>query len=131
MKKSICALGLVILGLLPLMGVAQTHPVWKELKTFHSLMSSTFHPSEDGNFAPLKAKADSLYIAAQLWQSSAIPANYKTDETKASLTKLVNQCAALKKAVIAKMTDDKLKKLITEAHEIFHTIVEKCKKEDK
>jgi hypothetical protein len=103
---------------------------WPEMKTFHSYMAATFHPSEEGNLLPLKAKADSLYIAAKQWSETAIPSNFKPVETKAELTKLVAQCATLKEAVAAKKNDKELTKLITEAHDIFHKIVGECRKAD-
>lgn len=105
-------------------------PSWPEMKTFHSYMASTFHPAEEGNLAPLKAKADSLYAAARQWSKTAIPSNFKPVETKAELTKLVAQCAAIKEAVAAKKADKELIKLITAAHDIFHKIVGECQKAD-
>lgn len=101
---------------------------WAEMKTFHSFMSSTFHPAEEGNLAPLKAKADSLLISAKLWQASLIPSDFKPAETKAALSKLVAKSESIQKAVAASQPDEKLKKLITEAHDIFHTIVGECRK---
>lgn len=110
---------------------AQTNPAaWPEMKNFHSFMSSTFHPSEEGNLAPLKAKADSMYMAAKQWQASAIPASYKPKETKVALEKLVKQCAEIKTSVANNAADDELKKLIANAHDVFHTIVKECRKED-
>jgi hypothetical protein len=103
-------------------------PVWKELKAFHSLMSAGFHPAEEGNFAPLIQKADSLLVAAKNWQASPIPADFKPAETKAALEKLVAQCARLKKAVDAKASNEVLLKQISEAHDVFHTIVGECRK---
>jgi len=103
---------------------------WAEMKNFHHFMSTTFHPSEEGNLTPLREKADSMLIAAKQWQVSPIPANYKTEETKKALTKLVKQCTLIKKAVAKKATDNVLKKQISDAHDIFHTIVEECRKED-
>jgi len=108
----------------------QAKPSWPEMKTFHSYMSSTFHPAEEGNLVPLKAKADSLLIVAQLWNQSAVPSNFKPDETKAELTKLVTQCTIVKEAVAAKKDDKELTKLITAAHDIFHKIVGECRKAD-
>lgn len=110
---------------------AQTgKPGWPEMKTFHSFMSSTFHPAEEGNFVPLKSKADSLLITAKLWQASPVASDYKPAETKAALKKLVKQCTLLKSAVKNNATNDKLMKLIGDAHDIFHTITGKCRKED-
>ena len=110
---------------------AQATPaVWAEMKNFHHFMSSTFHPAEEGNLAPLKEKSDSLLIAAKQWQASSIPATYKTAETKEALKKLVQLCTKLKVSVAKHVSDDELKKQITAAHDIFHTINKECKKEE-
>lgn len=131
MKKTVLML-LFAIGVFAFAGKAQTtQPGWPEMKAFHSLMSGTFHPAEEGNLAPLRAKADSLLAGAEAWQKSEIPANYKPVETKEALTKLVNRCRDIKKAVLANMNDDKLKKMIADAHDIFHKIVGECQKADK
>ena len=130
--KSIVRLVVIMLAMIPAISFAQTgKPApWAELKTFHSFMSATFHPTEEGNFAPLKAKADSLLIAAKAWQASKIPADYKPEETKLTLDKLVQQCRMIAGAVAANAADEKLKVMIADAHEIFHKIVGECKKTD-
>jgi hypothetical protein len=122
---------IILLAIIPLtIFVKAQSKEWKEEKAFHSLMSSSFHPAEEGNFKPLKQKADSLVIASKAWQASAIPANYKIKETKEELQKLVAQCIKIQTALKANATNEELKKQITEAHEIFHHIVGECKKND-
>lgn len=100
---------------------------WAELKAFHSVMSKTFHPAEEGNLKPVKDSASLLLAKAKLWQASAVPADYNKEETTKTLALLVAKCEELNAAVIANKSDADLKKLITEAHEIFHQIVEKCR----
>lgn len=132
--KSIVRIAVIMLAMIPAISFAQTGKtttaVWPEMKAFHALMASSFHPTEDGNFAPLKQKADSLLMAAKAWQASTIPVDYKPAETKATLDKLVQQCTVLAGAVKAKAADVKLKVLISDAHDIFHKIVGECKKSD-
>ncbi|CAN5728063.1 hypothetical protein BH11BAC4_BH11BAC4_23420 [soil metagenome] len=130
--KSIVRLAVIMLALIPALSFAQTaKPApWPELKAFHELMSKSFHPVEEGNYAPLKANADSLLIAAKAWKASTIPADYKPEETKATLDKLVKELNVLAGAVRAKAADEKLKVLITDAHDIFHKIVGECKKDN-
>lgn len=109
---------------------AQTKPApWPELKNFHHFMSTSFHPAEEGNFAPLKAKADSMLTAAKNWQAAKIPTGFKPNETKAALAKLVKQCTEIKAAVDNNAGDAELKKQITAAHDVFHTIVKECREE--
>jgi hypothetical protein len=125
--KTIAAL----FALLPFFSIAQNKkPSWPEMKKFHSFMASTFHPAEEGDLKPLKEKADSLYIAAEEWKASAVPASFKTEETKTALAQLTEKCVAIKAAIADKKTDDDLKKMISEAHDIFHHIVGECRKAD-
>lgn len=112
---------------LPFAVTAQEKSDWKEMNNFHTLMSTSFHPSEEGNLKPVKAKADSLVIAAKLWKASKVPTGYKPKETSETLTKLVKQLGELNTAVKAGKNDATLKVMIKEAHEIFHDIVEKCR----
>ena len=128
MKKSI---QIAFILFLSATGFAQTKKVaWPEMKTFQSFMAATFHPSEDGNLAPLKQKADSLAIVAKMWQASAIPSNYKPAETKSALENLVAKTTDINNAVAANKSDADFKKLIAEAHDIFHHIAGECKKAD-
>ncbi|MEO6668718.1 MAG: hypothetical protein ABIN36_04535 [Ferruginibacter sp.] len=101
---------------------------WAEQKAFHSYMAATFHPAEEGDFKPLKEKADSLLAAARAWIASPIPGNYKPEETKAALKKLTGQCQDLAKAVQAGQPNEKLMKMISETHDTFHKIAGECKK---
>ena len=129
MTKNSFLIAVLLAALIPAMYAQNNNkPVWKELKTFHGFMSSTFHPAEEGNFVPLRQKADSLLIAARNWQASPIPADFKPAETRAALEKLVAQCTRIKKEVDNKAGDEVLMKNITEAHNVFHTIVGECRK---
>lgn len=130
MNRKIKLLAIALLAMVSMAMAQKAKPTWAEMKTFHSFMSSTFHPAEEGNFAPLKAKADSLLIAAELWQASPIPSDFKPVETKAALEKLVVECKAIKKAVNAGKANEQLFTMITGAHDTFHTIVGECRKTD-
>ncbi len=128
--KKIFQLALVLLAFLPLAGFAQEEKnVWPEMKAFHTLIAASFHPAEEGNLAPVKEKAESLYQAARTWRESEVPAGFKKEETQNALKKLEIKCGELHKAVVAQASDDRIKALITEAHDAFHTIVERCRRE--
>ena len=126
--KSIVRLAVIILAMLPFMSFAQSKKtVWPEMKKFHSFMSSSFHPTEEGDFKPLRENADSLLITAKAWASTKIPEGFKPELTKVTLVELVKKCEVIAGAVKEKTSDDELKVLITDAHDIFHKIVEKCR----
>ena len=128
MKKIISGLFLTILTFTTIQTVSAQKDEWKELKTFHSIMSKTFHPSEEGNLTPLRENSSDLLAKAKAWQAAPIPAHIKQPEIKQTLVKLVAKCDEINNAVKAKKSDKDLKKLITEAHELFHQIAEKCEK---
>jgi len=100
---------------------------WREMHSFHEVMSTTFHPAEEGNLAPLREKAGLLVERAEAWKKSAVPAGYNREKTSDTLKRLVKQCKAVKKGVKKGKTDAELTALITTAHEIFHEIMEKCR----
>lgn len=56
---------------------AQTKTDWKEKDQFHTVMSQTFHPAEEGNFKPIRARIDEMLSKAQAWQKSSIPSAFK------------------------------------------------------
>lgn len=110
---------------------AQTQPAkkaqWKEMHDFHEVMSGTFHPAEEKNFAPLKEKSGLLVERAKAWKKSAVPAGYKPEMTSDVLKRLVKQCSKVHKMVKKGKPDAELLAGIGTAHDIFHEIMEKCR----
>ena len=129
MKK----INLIVFALLLMAGTgfaqAKKAP-WPEMKAFHSYLSSTFHPAEEGDLNPLKLKADSLYYAAKTWYAAKIPAGFIPEITESTLKALMIQCNDIWAAVKDGASDAKLKDMITKAHDIFHEVAEKCRKAD-
>ena len=108
---------------------AQAKQEWKEMHAFHAIMSKTFHPSESNNMQPLKDSSSILLAAAKAWQQSRVPDGYNAKVTAPILISLVSKCNEIEQAVKQNKSNIKLKKLIAEAHDIFHEIMEKCTKE--
>lgn len=116
---------LLILSLLPLFTVlsfAQKQD-WKEKQAFHELVSETLHPTETGNFMPLKNKSADLLAKAEEWQKSQAPAGNEYPELKTDLEKLVKACRDIDGAVKSKKDKTELRKLATVAHNSYHRIV--------
>ena len=99
---------------------------WKEQKDYHSIMSATFHPAEEGNYKPLKERSSELVKKATAWSKSVYPAGYDKKVIAPLLKKLITESKALDAKVKAGAKDEDLKKLITALHDRFHQIVEKC-----
>lgn len=116
-----------IIALFATFTFAQNKVEWKEMKSFHTVMSQTFHPVEEGNFKPIRERSAEMVKAAEAWRKSAVPTDYKdVKDIEKTLDKLVIGAKALDKQVQAKASDDELKKALSDLHDVFHTIVGLC-----
>jgi hypothetical protein len=109
---------------------AQTKEKWKELDTFHEVMSKTFHPAEEGKLEPIKSRSQEMLDKAITWKNSTAPAGYDQDAVKGNLKDLVKGAKKVNKLVQKNATDAEIKEELTELHDVFHQIVEKCEKEE-
>jgi predicted outer membrane protein len=116
---------IAILCLLTTLLLCAQKKEWKQMEDFHTVMSKSYHPVEEGNFQPVKDNIDSLVQKAQTWRASTIPSGYNKKLVKQKLDKLVKNCKAVKEAIVQKKNNGDLKKLITAAHKTFHEIMEK------
>jgi hypothetical protein len=123
-------LACMLLMLFPALSFAQKKVSWPEMKAFHGLMSVSFHSAEEGKFEPLKMRGDSLFVAAEKWYNSPVPAGFKADKTKETLKTLVEKTRVLQKHIEGGSPNEKLMAVITEAHDVFHKIVGECREED-
>ena len=93
-----------------------TFAAWPEIKTFHKVMSQTFHPSEEGNLQPIKERSAEMAEKANALKMAKIPAQFNKKEIVASVNKLVK----------SKASDVKITKALNGLHDTFHTIVGLC-----
>jgi len=104
---------------------------WPALKELHGVVSQTFHPSEEGNLQPIKARSEELYNKAAALLKSDIPADYRTNAILASAEKLQIKSKALHKLVVAKAADTDITKSLKEVHDVYHDIAGLCSEEKK
>ena len=109
---------------------AQDKAKWKEMEDFHTIMSATFHPSEEGKLEPIKTRSQEMVDKAIAWKQSTPPAGYDKNAVKSSLKKLVSGTKEINKLVKDKAADNVLKEKLSALHDVFHEIMEKCEKED-
>jgi len=128
--KKVKALFMMFAISLATLSVYSQEAKWQQMEDFHGVMSVTFHPAEDDNLKPLKEKSGALAANAKAWQKGAVPEGFNAGVTKPILKRLVKQCNAINKAVADGKPDEELKKMIIEAHDIFHEIKEKCRSTD-
>ena len=126
MKK---ILSLLTLVLLMIATKAQEKPKWKEMDDFHVVMAATFHPAEEGKLEPIKARSQEMADKAVAWKKAEAPAGYDKKAVDATLTKLVDGAKEIDKMVKANAADKYLVAKLSSLHDVFHEIMEKCRKE--
>ena len=103
-----------------------TYDKWPAMKEFHEVMSQTFHPAEEGNVAPIKARSEEMMNKAAMLLKSDIPTEFRTDAILASAERLQLKSKALHKLVTSNGSDAAILKSITDLHDTFHEIVGLC-----
>ena len=103
-----------------------TFDKWPAIKEFHEVMSQTFHPAEEGNLAPIKARSEEMMNKAAMLLKSDIPTEFRTNAILASAERLQLKSKALHKLVKSNRTDAEIVKSITDLHDTFHEIVGLC-----
>lgn len=110
---------------------AQTKIDWKEKNRFHRTIGETFHPMEEGDYKPIRARSEEMVKNAIAWEQSTVPDEFKSVKNiKEILKVLVKQSKALDAKIKADASDDVIKKDLTEIHDTFHKIVGLCSAED-
>ncbi|HAX48235.1 MAG TPA: hypothetical protein PK605_15790 [Ignavibacteria bacterium] len=99
---------------------------WAELETFHKVMSTTFHPAEEGNFEPIKTRIGEMVEAAGKMNSNPIPAEYNKQDILDAAKKLETDSKALQDKITAGATNEDIFKDLNALHDTFHTIVGLC-----
>jgi hypothetical protein len=108
-----------------------TFDKWPALKEFHEVMSQTFHPAEEGNFAPIKTRSEEMMSKAAMLLKSDIPEEFRTNSILASSERLQLKSKSLHKLVISNGSDAEILKSITDLHDTFHEIVGLCSEQKK
>jgi len=107
---------------------AQQKAKWQELDAFHEVMSQTFHPAEEGKLEPIRNRSAEMLEKAIAWKNSTAPEGYDKNAVKENLNKLVKGAKEINKMVKKNTSDKELKEELSELHDVFHEIVEKCEK---
>lgn len=106
-----------------------TFEKWPAIKTFHGVMSQTFHPAEKGNLEPIKTRSEEMVQKANALSTSEIPAEFKTTAILASIESIQQKSKVLHQMVLDKATDVEITKSLSELHDVFHEIVGLCSAE--
>lgn len=103
---------------------------WPALKSFHEVMAATYHPSEKGDLAPIKAQIDEFVSRAHELISAPRPADYKNAKVDAAIAKLDKGAKELKALITKKAPPAQIKAKLATLHTYFHEIVDLTTKEE-
>ena len=102
---------------------------WPALKDFHAVISTTFHPSEDGNLVPIKTRSGELLEKATALAKSPVPATINDPSIPAITKELLEKVTKLDAGIRKKKLSDKaITAQLIGVHDTYHRIVEKCVK---
>jgi hypothetical protein len=101
---------------------------WKEQSAFHTVMSQTFHPAEEGDLKPIRERSGEMVEKAKAWKASTIPADYtEVKGIETSLDALVDGSSKLDAKIKAGAKDEEILKDLSALHDVFHKIVGLCR----
>lgn len=103
---------------------------WEALKSFHEVMSQTFHPMEDGNLEPIKTRSLEMSEKAAMLTKD-VPAEFNTPGITDATKRLDEGCKNLNTMITNNATDDEIKKSLVSMHDVFHEIAGLCSDADK
>ena len=123
MKNFKIVLVITLIFIATTVSAQSTFEKWPAIKEFHEVMSETFHPAEEGNLAPIKARSEEMMNKAAQLLKAEIPEEFRTDAIIASAERLQLKSKALNKLVKSSAADAAIVKSITDLHDTFHEIV--------
>jgi hypothetical protein len=134
MKKKLTLIATIITTFAIYSVTAQT-PVtsqaqWPEKNEFHKVMAQTYHPTEEGNFEPIRSRIGEMHEKAVAWMNSTPPKDFDKPEIKSTMKELLGQIVEVQAMIEKKATNEQLKPKMEALHETFHKIVGMCSKDD-
>jgi len=100
---------------------------WKEMSEFHTVMSETFHPAEEGKLGPIRSRSAEMVTKASAWKASDAPVGYNKKAVRTQLKKLVKGSKEINRLVAENAADNVITEKLSALHDVFHEIMEKSK----
>lgn len=104
---------------------------WPEMKTFHTILSETFHPAEEGDMQPIKNRSHELLLNVKLINKSPVPSAMDNEQMRKTLKRLEKETDKLNALVVRQEQSNTIMKQLNIVHDTFHEIAGMCKKDIK
>lgn len=103
---------------------------WPEMQTFHTTLSQTFHPAEEGDLKPIRMRSLELLGNCKQLNAADIPGEYNTEKMRMTLKRMEKEADKLNALVVLQEQNATIMKQLNILHNTFHDIVGMCKKEE-
>jgi len=100
---------------------------WKAQEEFHAVLAGTFHPMEDGDFGPVRRRADEMARKARLWARSRPPKGYDAAKLRPLLAKLEREATEVARLVSQQASDEAIRQALNKLHDRYHEIAGECR----
>ena len=104
---------------------------WKQLGSFHELMSNSFKPSEEGDFKPIKLNSQELVIKVDALDVTTIPQELRSPRLESVLTVLKSHTKLLNELVKSKAPDAEIMREFENVHDIYNRVIYVCEQPKK
>lgn len=102
---------------------------WPEMQTFHSTLSQTFHPAEEGDLKPIRSRSLELLGNAKQLNAAPIPAEFDNAKMRSTLKRIEREADKVNALVVLQEQNSTIMKHLKVLHNSFHEVVGMCKKE--
>ncbi len=104
---------------------------WKQLGSFHELMSNSFKPSEEGDFKPIKLNSQELVTKVDALDITTIPQEIRSPRLESVLTVLKNHTKSLNELIKSKAPDAEIMREFENVHDIYNRVIYECEQPKK
>ncbi|HRR07272.1 MAG TPA: hypothetical protein PLO56_01135 [Rhodothermales bacterium] len=124
MNKGFWILAFIFTGFFNPVNAQSLFRNWPDLGLYHDVLSATFHPSENGDTAPIKAKSGELVSHAQQVASKPIPAPYDTRPMRKTIQKLKKESVKTDRMIRkGKASEAAIIAQLSKTHDVFHEVI--------
>ena len=100
---------------------------WVQKATFQKLAKVVYDDVTKFEYKSIRATAADLYTAAKYLNESVVPKNYKVQETKVLLGKVMMECAQIQTELANGGNDDKVREMTIYTYRLYSKIDKECK----
>ncbi len=107
------------------------HPfvLWEALDAFHDVISATWHPAENGDLGPIKARSAELAQAARALEKAEVPSQFDPERLALGRRQLRKDSVALHRLVQRGGGDAEIKAALKALYGVFHQVMGECMEE--